>query len=860
MAKSLTENRKKQLDGIVQRMINEGRSDKEIQTVVNDFKSIHSKGFVGNFVRESVALPIKSGIQNLRAIGDISRGQSFLQATEPRIDPFVGPVSPIGVQGERQIQQMKARGITPTTQQQFSAFGRDVSGAIGRGFEIGSLMPWERAVLTAGQLGTQVAKQGLKQYTTKEGLRYLGREGLSAGIESGFSSGLNTLGKGMQEQTPVGQLAKETAISTGLGAGAGLALGAGGAVVGTGLRQGFRGVRNIGTQTERLRGAIGTPSTRLEQAEINRLEKDFETLFDEKKSTIKKNDILSRFGQTPARIFAESGYMPKIEGNKIRTDDFIDTADNFIRENAQSIQKVLDSYDEVNPRGALSYSDFRNRIIKRIESNPDFAGKVTQLTNKLDEFLKDYKTAIKSDKLGFGQLNRLRVQSNINTKKFKFTDPEKALVDDLDNVIGDSVREVMTEKSISPTINQVNQEIGKLIKARNMARYINGNTVNGGALTNMLVSLGTGAVTATVTGGQSAIIRGILSLVSAFGARQVLDGIRSLKFGGIIRRRILRNIGLNRELREKLLKELPEIQRQGILREIQDALRETPQLPAPKAGSPRSRIESGRTINLPARTQTSIAEQTRNMGQQNAFAGVVGIEKDEDGNITFNPEKAILGAVAMGSITSKQGDELINKLTDKVIKTAKSKTDDLTTSIQKAKASGMSFDEWVKGQATELNYKNLQENEYSIKAYGKDFNEPVEYFRAGQIRKNGDIWLTDNEAGALQYSKAGGGTKVGSYVVQSKKPLIIDTAGGKYANGNIDINKILTKDEIAQGYTNNPDIKKKFIDYAKKNGYDAVQFADSFPDGEGGMRSLVVWNKDQIKTRSQLKAEWDKVK
>lgn len=160
--------------------------------------------------------------------------------------------------------------------------------------------------------------------------------------------------------------------------------------------------------------------------------------------------------------------------------------------------------------------------------------------------------------------------------------------------------------------------------------------------------------------------------------------------------------------------------------------------------------------------------------------------------------------------------------------------------------------------STELTYKNLQENPYSIKAYGKDFNEPVEYYRAGAIRKNGDIWLTDNQAGAQQYSSAGGGTKVGSYIVNSKKPLIIDTAGGKYAKGNIDINKILTKEEIAKGYTNNPDIKQKFIDYAKNNGYDAVQFADSFPDGEGGMRSLVVWDKNRIKTKSQLIDIWNK--
>ena len=206
-----------------------------------------------------------------------------------------------------------------------------------------------------------------------------------------------------------------------------------------------------------------------------------------------------------------------------------------------------------------------------------------------------------------------------------------------------------------------------------------------------------------------------------------------------------------------------------------------------------------------------------------------------------------------------QNSQIPNKVKTTSIPKTLPQDKTIVKSIQKAKASGQSFDEWVKGQATELNYKNLQENDYSIKAFGKDFNEPVEYFRAGQVRKNGDIWLTDNEAGAMQYSSAGGGTKVGKYIVQSKKPLIIDTAGGKYANGNIDINKILTKEEIARGYTNNPDIKKKFIDYAKNNGYDAVQFADSFPDGEGGMRSLVVWDKNQIKTRSQLKAEWDKV-
>jgi len=242
------------------------------------------------------------------------------------------------------------------------------------------------------------------------------------------------------------------------------------------------------------------------------------------------------------------------------------------------------------------------------------------------------------------------------------------------------------------------------------------------------------------------------------------------------------------------------------------------QLEAPKAGAPKSQIDV--PINQPTR-------------------------------------KMIEQGTEIVPRTSKQTPQLpVKKLKSPLPKSSPksaTKSTDLISEAKKYKSA-----EEFTTNATELTYKNLQENPYSIKAYGKDFNEPVEYYRAGAIRKNGDIWLTDNQAGAQQYSSAGGGTKVGSYIVNSKKPLIIDTAGGKYAKGNIDINKILTKEEIAKGYTNNPDIKQKFIDYAKDNGHDAVQFADSFPDGEGGMRSLVVWDKNKIKTKSQLEEIWKK--
>ena len=117
------------------------------------------------------------------------------------------------------------------------------------------------------------------------------------------------------------------------------------------------------------------------------------------------------------------------------------------------------------------------------------------------------------------------------------------------------------------------------------------------------------------------------------------------------------------------------------------------------------------------------------------------------------------------------------------------------------------------------------------------------FYRAGVIGKNGDVWLTPSKSGAEQYAKSGG-TKVGEYKVLTQRPLIL--------KDNADISKIIKQDISETNFVNDPELKQVVIDYAKKNEYDSVMFPDSFPDGYGGMDSLVIFDKDITKTKSQL--------
>jgi hypothetical protein len=144
-----------------------------------------------------------------------------------------------------------------------------------------------------------------------------------------------------------------------------------------------------------------------------------------------------------------------------------------------------------------------------------------------------------------------------------------------------------------------------------------------------------------------------------------------------------------------------------------------------------------------------------------------------------------------------------------------SKSDDITLSIQKAKASGQSFDDWVKGQTSKAFHGTDVANIIEKEGFKKmPIKTGVSAFGEGS-------YLTSSRANAKGY----GG--------------VVDA----YLPKNIKLKKVFDSDAYKVD-------TKKLI----KDGFDGVELET----GQG--KNITIFDPSKIKTRSQLKAEWDKIK
>lgn len=149
--------------------------------------------------------------------------------------------------------------------------------------------------------------------------------------------------------------------------------------------------------------------------------------------------------------------------------------------------------------------------------------------------------------------------------------------------------------------------------------------------------------------------------------------------------------------------------------------------------------------------------------------------------------------------------------------------DSISASIQKAKASGQSFEEWVKGQGKPL---------YHGSPYINRIN--TEGFKLGRGENLANAWgrgvyLAENKRLASGYSG-----------LESKGGGIVET----YIPKDLKLYKARAKDAYM---LKNEELIKK--------GYGGV-----ISETGGGNTTITVFDPTQVKTRSQLKAEWNKTK
>lgn len=199
---------------------------------------------------------------------------------------------------------------------------------------------------------------------------------------------------------------------------------------------------------------------------------------------------------------------------------------------------------------------------------------------------------------------------------------------------------------------------------------------------------------------------------------------------------------------------------------------------------------------------------------------------------SFEPKSMVGQKIKeVSEIPNKQGGFIKNPFAEKA--------SDLSSSIQKAKASGQSFDEWVRGR---------------------------EYFRGGNpegnIQGQGGIYLTSSREGASTFGK-----EITEQIIDVPKDSILDVR--KISSGKETMRKLLQDsglDPSVDYFSSLPpkfssvEAKRKFIEYVKNNtNYKAVHFDDVDFGRRTAIDSLVVFDKSALKTRSQLKAEWDAV-
>jgi hypothetical protein len=153
------------------------------------------------------------------------------------------------------------------------------------------------------------------------------------------------------------------------------------------------------------------------------------------------------------------------------------------------------------------------------------------------------------------------------------------------------------------------------------------------------------------------------------------------------------------------------------------------------------------------------------------------------------------------------------------------KIDDLSSSIKQAKASGQSFDEWVKGQGETVYHGSpkasvIEKEGFSLKYLGK-----------------GSGYKGTYGAGATFTTDASRAKLYGD-VVETKIPSNL-----KLFETNDPVSDLFANPKIRDV---SPEGLSKIL---KEMGYDGVKVGDE----------IVVFDPSKIKTHSQLKAEWDKI-
>jgi hypothetical protein len=545
-----------------------------------------------------------------------------------------------------------------------------------------------------------------------------------------------------------------------------------------------------------------------EQKLINR---ELEEFITSKKSVSNKVSELGGRGVDVGKQLSDPTIFRgiKVKDGAVIPDEAIATIQTRIDTVLDAKKKILPEIDRLVPETTKDV--WRNNTLKYVQGTPADKAQIIKKIEAQLEPLPDTLSATKVD----GLRALFRKSSRDAKQRLKEGSHYSALEQGFRDTVFD-IADNLPAGSIKSNYIGLNTFVRDMIETQNLLnKQIRGMKVKGGRLTNLL-GRGVGAVVGSKGG--------------IFGA------IAGSEAGGLIANIIVNN-QLGNSFKLKLIRNITDDPK--ILREVEKILGElqktTPPLLPPARDEFRTVIRTGKSIRLPSKTpsETGVApgviekEQFRRGFEAEVTRKVPMLQKPTskaEGQTIKLPKETT------SSIEARERTQL--KRPTGISPVKKGETPKTKLLVEEAKKF-KSADEFVKAQGEPVYHgTNAKFTEFDKKTIGKN--------RGSSLGEG--FYFTKDKDFAKQHGK-----NVIETRVYLQNPLIL--------NSKNDIHKIYNlfggKEQYFKKLEENIISKKDITKELKKQGFDGI--IDNWSKGE-----VVVFEPNQIKTKSQLKEIWDK--
>jgi hypothetical protein len=554
----LPEEKRTQLDSIVQQMVQNKEPDENISAVVSDFKQKYTSTNPeegNNFLQNLVMQPLKTLVARpaIRLVqAGVGAGVKAFAGEEANnnYDKAISQPTDLNIPllGSMRIDPMKDFGKGGASQ------------IVGDTLDTASyLVPAERAA----SIGSSLVKGEIKKAAV-------------GGAVSGFQYGaLSGAGEGFKaDNADISSIAKSTAWGAGTGTVAGTVLGAGGAKLLGNMNKGAQ-INNLEQKYNEWAG-LTKPGVKM----INKAENRTEAL-----------DMSGTVGRTPQKVLAESGVVPKTEGTKFRT---IEQADDFRNQTTKLRDANREALKEVEmkvPKVNLLNEEEKAVAIARSPQNI--------ANNSADDLEREIRGEYATYRKNYGDEITLTQYDDIKSAKWGKTpfNMTKPLQGSVNYIIGKTAQTtiVNTAEGVGmKDVAQMNREIGDRLEAAKFLEGLDGNTVKGGRLTKLFIA-GIGSTLGHTIPGK---------IIGALGGEVVADVFMKLSVNSPLRALILRGIKNKDPKSFEIINDWIKTQGENRFKGVTETL----SLPAGKQGAPRSQVGGsapipivprGRNIELP---------------------------------------------------------------------------------------------------------------------------------------------------------------------------------------------------------------------------------------------------------------------